>query len=277
MKKRFTLIELLVVIAIIAILASILMPALSQARERGKSMTCINNLKGIGNAYANYIDDYEGYLVPSNPAFDGSGVNCWVPMLILKKYLGSNNYARPVKTLKAGTYKPAGVFWCPSAVGEYKTSKGASGPSVSSANPAANTCYGQNGLVGSYAATMSDTAKSDEKKAEIYAYTAFKINQYKHHSKVMFLGDRIYGPYNAYSVERGNIMDGVRHNDSGNFMMGDFHVESRNYMMLPATSGTSADGKLFGREYPATCDFTTYSRTAFWARIDTLKYWPGAF
>lgn len=61
----FTLIELLVVIAIIAILAAILMPALSSARERGKSATCINNLKQVGLANMNYMQDYNGWYFPS--------------------------------------------------------------------------------------------------------------------------------------------------------------------------------------------------------------------
>ena len=59
----FTLIELLVVIAIIAILAAMLLPALNQARERGKSIKCLSNMKQVVTASKMYADNFDGYYL----------------------------------------------------------------------------------------------------------------------------------------------------------------------------------------------------------------------
>jgi len=114
MKKQrvsiFTIIELLIVIAIIAILASMLLPALSRARDSAKQIRCVNNLSQIGKGASIYANDFNDYTIQSQYGTGQWWITGW-EYILAQKFIGfgaSTDYinCRPEKIRSTPLYCP---------------------------------------------------------------------------------------------------------------------------------------------------------------------------
>ena len=136
-KKHFTLIELLVVIAIIAVLAGMLLPALGKVKASGKAVNCTNNLRQLGLATFQYVNDFDGWLPGPANLMTGSTKKypySWNISLYVNKYISGQNQldcgilgcpggnTDPDRVAKEGGI--VGWFWKEGSPLSYKTSCG---------------------------------------------------------------------------------------------------------------------------------------------------------
>ncbi len=132
MKSRgtfFTLIELLVVIAIIAILASMLLPALNRGMEKARQVSCISNMKSIGLGFISYMNDFDSYLPGQS-----NGTNCHIWWgIAIRDYVGNSgrkdNSTTAMEEVMPETSAVKGIWKCPSSGSDqggipYRTSYG---------------------------------------------------------------------------------------------------------------------------------------------------------